>query len=73
MAEVEPDSRYRYNPSRSGLPALFLSEVTYFNGDGDSNITDAVASLSFLFGGGRAPALGEGCAELAGDCPGNCQ
>ena len=44
-----------------------------FNGDGGSNIADAVASLSALFGGGGAPALGEGCAELEGDCLGNCQ
>ena len=43
-----------------------------FNGDGGSNIADAVASLSFLFGGGNPPALGEDCALIAGDCVSNC-
>ena len=44
-----------------------------FNGDGGSNIADAVASLNFLFGGGAPPALGEGCAEVQGDCVSNCE
>ncbi len=37
-----------------------------FNGDGENNITDAVASLSFLFSGGIPPALGEDCADVPG-------
>lgn len=44
-----------------------------FNGDGGSNIADAVASLNFLFGGGAAPALGAECAPVVGSCPSNCQ
>ena len=43
-----------------------------FNGDGASNIADAVGSLNFLFGGGSPHALGEGCAEVDGDCTSNC-
>ena len=43
-----------------------------FNGDGGSNIADAVASLNFLFGGGTPPALGEDCAQTAGSCESNC-
>lgn len=43
-----------------------------FNGDGASNIADAVGSLNFLFGGGSPHALGEGCAEVDGDCASNC-
>ena len=45
-----------------------------FNGDGGSNIADAVGSLDFLFGGGEAQhGLGTDCALLPGDCTENCQ
>lgn len=45
-----------------------------FNGDGGSNIADAVGALNFLFGGGaQAHVLGEGCAEVPGTCDSNCQ
>ncbi len=43
-----------------------------FNGDGGSNIADAVASLGLLFGGGGPPALGEDCADIEGSCESNC-
>ncbi len=47
--------------------------VLDFNGDGGSNIADAVGALNFLFGGGGPHVLGEGCAEVDGECVANCQ
>ncbi|MCI0637303.1 MAG: LamG domain-containing protein, partial [Actinobacteria bacterium] len=58
-----------------GVPVELTSSglmILDFNGDGGSNIADAVASLNFLFGGGAPPALGEGCAEVEGDCASQC-
>ena len=46
-----------------------------FNGDGSSNIADAVGELSFLFSGVGSPphVLGEDCVVLAAACTSNCQ
>ena len=44
-----------------------------FTGDGDNNITDAVAALTALFGGGAGHALGEEWALVEGGCVSNCQ
>ena len=61
-----------------GPDPLTLTEaglaVLDFNGDGGSNITDAVGALNFLFGGGGAPAhvLGVDCAEVPGTCDLSC-
>ncbi len=46
-----------------------------FNGDGRSDITDAVSALNFLFRGGGAPApvLGVDCVDVPGTCDSTCR
>lgn len=56
---------------------LALSEagraVLDWTGDGNHNLADAVASLSFQFGGGPGHALGNECTELPGTCADVCR
>ena len=46
-----------------------------FNGDGRSNLTDAVSALNFRFRGGGAPApvLGVDCVDVPGTCDSTCR
>lgn len=43
-----------------------------YNGDGNVNITDAVAGLDGLFGGGSGHVLGENCVEIEASCDPEC-
>lgn len=54
-----------------GLTGTGLA-VLDWNGDGDHDLTDAVGSLTFQFGGGPAHALGQECAMIEGSCEDHC-
>ena len=72
---LELPNAYPAERSEADVLAVDLLDIgnPFYNGDGGSNIADAVAGLSGLFGGGGPHVLGDACAKVDGTCEDKCQ